>query len=138
MSVLFAIAPESISGELVACHEEAVAAALEYLEDTAVMVRRGHGGERVEKADGLIAAAYRHRMSRALDPQLHTHVVAANLACGPGRSLHRAARHGALGPPRPRAVSTSPICARSSATVSAFSGVRSTTVRPSSPGWSNR
>jgi hypothetical protein len=29
-----------------------------------------------------VAAAYRHRMSRALDPQLHTHVVAANVACG--------------------------------------------------------
>ncbi|MGA2455742.1 MAG: MobF family relaxase [Solirubrobacteraceae bacterium] len=83
VSVLFAIAPETTSGALVACHEEAVRAALSYLEDTAVMVRRGHGGERVEAAGGLIAAAYRHRMSRALDPQLHTHVVAGNLARGP-------------------------------------------------------
>lgn len=100
VSVLFAIAPQSVSGELVACHEEAVAAALEYLQDSATMVRRGHGGELVERADGLIAAAYRHRMSRALDPQLHTHVVAANLACGPdgrftalhGAELYRAAK----------------------------------------------
>ncbi len=83
VSVLFAIAPEATSGVLIACHEEAVRAALSYLEDTAVMVRRGHGGERVEAAGGLIAAAYRHRMSRALDPQLHTHVVAGNLARGP-------------------------------------------------------
>jgi conjugative relaxase-like TrwC/TraI family protein len=82
VSVLFAIAPEETSGVLVACHEEAVRAALGYLEDTAVMVRRGHGGEHVETADSLIAAAYRHRMSRALDPQLHTHVVAGNLARG--------------------------------------------------------
>ena len=29
-----------------------------------------------------MAAAYRHRMSRAEDPQLHTHVVAANMARG--------------------------------------------------------
>ena len=58
------------------------------------------GGARFEHAGGLIAAAYRHRMSRALDPQLHTHVVAANLARGEdGRytalhhpSLYRAAR----------------------------------------------
>jgi conjugative relaxase-like TrwC/TraI family protein len=83
VSVLFAIAPAATSGVLVACHEEAVRAALGYLEDTAVMVRRGHGGEHVEAAAGLIAAAYRHRMSRALDPQLHTHVVAGNLARGP-------------------------------------------------------
>ncbi len=82
VSVLFAVAPERVSGQLVACHEEAVHAALEYLQDSAVSVRRGRAGEQVERAGGLIAAAYRHRMSRALDPQLHTHVVAANLAQG--------------------------------------------------------
>jgi conjugative relaxase-like TrwC/TraI family protein len=82
LSVLFAVAPEQVSGELVACHEEAVRAALAYLEQSAVMVRRGEAGRHVERAEGLIAAAYRHRMSRALDPQLHTHVVAANLARG--------------------------------------------------------
>ncbi len=100
VSVLFATAQERTSGELVGCHEEAVAAALEYLEDRATMVRRGHGGERVEKAEGLIAAAYRHRMSRALDPQLHTHVVAANMARGEdgrftalhGAELYRSAK----------------------------------------------
>ena len=100
VSVLFAVAPEQISGELVACHEEAVRAALGYLEDEAVLVRRGKGGEQVERAGGLIAAAYRHRMSRALDPQLHTHVVAANLAGGSdgrftalyGAPLYRAAK----------------------------------------------
>ncbi|HEY7951490.1 MAG TPA: MobF family relaxase [Solirubrobacteraceae bacterium] len=100
VSVLFAVAPENISGELAAYHEDAVRTALRYLEDTAVRVRRGHGGERVERAQGLIAASYRHRMSRALDPQLHTHVVAANLACGrdvrftalDSRELYRAAQ----------------------------------------------
>ena len=64
------------------------------------MVRRGEGGKHVERAEGLIAAAYRHRMSRALDPQLHTHVVAANLARGSdgrftalhGAPLYRAAK----------------------------------------------
>jgi conjugative relaxase-like TrwC/TraI family protein len=40
VSVLFAVAPEGTSGVLVTCHEEAVAAALSYLQDTAVMVRR--------------------------------------------------------------------------------------------------
>jgi conjugative relaxase-like TrwC/TraI family protein len=100
ISILFAVAPEQVSGELAACHEEAVRAALGYLEDTAVAVRRGHAGERVEPGEGLIAAAYRHRMSRALDPQLHTHVVAANMARGPdgrftalhGTELYRAAK----------------------------------------------
>ena len=84
VSVLFATAPEPVAGVLVGCHEEAVRAALEYLQDTAVVVRRGRGGLHEEQA-GLIATAYRHRMSRALDPQLHTHVVAANLARGSDR-----------------------------------------------------
>ena len=100
VSVLFAVAPAEVSAALVDCHEEAVRAALGYLEDEAVFVRRGKGGARFEHAGGLIAAAYRHRMSRALDPQLHTHVVAANLARGEdGRftalhhpSIYRAAR----------------------------------------------
>jgi len=97
---LFAIAPEEVSGDLVACHEQAVTAALGYLEAEAVVVRRGSGGERVERSRGLIAAAYRHRLSRALDPQLHTHVVAANLSLGEdgrftalwGAPLYRAAK----------------------------------------------
>jgi len=100
VSVLFAVAPAEVSAALVDCHEEAVRAALGYLEDEAVFVRREKGGARFEQAGGLIAAAYRHRMSRALDPQLHTHVVAANLARGEdGRftalhhpSIYRAAR----------------------------------------------
>ena len=99
VSVLFATAPERVAGVLVACHEEAVRAAVEYPPDAAVRVRRGPGGLREDQA-GLIAAAYRHRMSRALDPQLHTHVVAANLARGSdgrftslyGRLLDRAAK----------------------------------------------
>jgi conjugative relaxase-like TrwC/TraI family protein len=93
ISVLFAVAPVEVSAALIACHEEAVRAALGYLEETSVMVRRGHAGAQVEPGGGFVAAAYRHRMSRALDPQLHTHVVAANLTRGPdGRytALHAA------------------------------------------------
>ncbi len=83
VSVLAAIGSDELTRELILAHEQALRAALSYLEDTAVQVRRGHNGERVESGQGLIAAAYRHRLSRALDPQLHTHVVAANLARGP-------------------------------------------------------
>ncbi len=52
VSVLFAVAPEEVSGQLVACHEEAVRAVLGYLEESAVRVRRGHAGERVERGRG--------------------------------------------------------------------------------------
>jgi hypothetical protein len=55
-----------------------VGAALGYLEREACRVRRGHAGRIELPADGFVAAAYRHRMSRAGQPQLHTHIVAAN------------------------------------------------------------
>jgi conjugative relaxase-like TrwC/TraI family protein len=100
VSVLAAVAPDEITAELILAHEQALRAALIYLEETAVRVRRGHDGQEVETGEGLIAAAYRHRMSRALDPQLHTHAVAANMTRGPdgrytalhGAPLYRAAK----------------------------------------------
>jgi conjugative relaxase-like TrwC/TraI family protein len=82
VTVLFAIGDEEMSRVLVEAHEEAVAAAVGYLEREACRVRRGHGGRVELQAGGFVAAAYRHRMSRAGQPQLHTHVVAANLARG--------------------------------------------------------
>ncbi|MGO9976058.1 MAG: MobF family relaxase [Solirubrobacteraceae bacterium] len=109
VSVLFAVGDEQLSRALVAAHEEAVDAAVEYMEGGACKVRRGHNGTaaeraagdprgweraRSEPADGFVAAAYRHRMSRAQDPQLHTHVVAANMARGAdGRWTALDARH---------------------------------------------
>jgi conjugative relaxase-like TrwC/TraI family protein len=101
VSVLFAVAGEEVSDQLVGAHEAAVAAALEYVQREATKVRRGRGGVEVHVAEGgLLAAAYRHRMSRAKDPQLHTHVVCANVAQGPdgrwtaldGRHLFRHAK----------------------------------------------
>jgi hypothetical protein len=45
-------------------------------------VSRGHARERQELAGGLVAAAYRHRTSRAGDPLLHTHVLVGALGRG--------------------------------------------------------
>jgi conjugative relaxase-like TrwC/TraI family protein len=85
VSVLFAVGDEQLSRALVEAHEEAVDAAVSYMEREACRVRRGsarQGSICSERAGGFVAAAYRHRMSRAQDPQLHTHVVAANMAKG--------------------------------------------------------
>jgi conjugative relaxase-like TrwC/TraI family protein len=82
VSVLFAIGEPVLAGALVEAHEAAVDAALGYLEREACRVRRGRGGVQREVGEGFVAAAYRHRMSRTEDPQLHTHVVAANMARG--------------------------------------------------------
>lgn len=49
-----------------------------FLDSHAAFTRRGHGGSVQADTDGLVAAAFCHRTSRALDPQLHTHVLVAN------------------------------------------------------------
>jgi len=82
VSVVFGIADPEVRGAVRAAHDRAVVEAVRYLERSAAAVRRGHGGAVVEQASGLVAAAFRHRTSRAGDPQLHTHVLVANLARG--------------------------------------------------------
>ncbi len=60
----------------------AVVDALGYMEREAAVTRRGPGGVHAIAGNGLVAAAFRHRTSRAGDPQLHTHVLVANLTLG--------------------------------------------------------
>ena len=78
VSLLWALGQERSSDAVVAAHEAAVDAALGWLERTAVWSRAGHNGVEEIRGDGLVAAAFRHRTSRAGDPQVHTHVVVAN------------------------------------------------------------
>lgn len=114
VSVEFATQDGATSAQLVAAHEAAVAAALEYIEDAAVQVRRGHANENVQRAGGggLVAGAYRHRMSRALDPQLHTHIVCANVAQGEDGRWTAFARPGVVQACQGRRVSVSGAFAR--------------------------
>src|SRR5215213_3893233 len=82
VSVLFGVGDPELRGRVRAAHDAATRATVGYLERSAAAVRRGHGGAVVEEASGLVAAAFRHRTSRAGDPQLHTHVLVANLGRG--------------------------------------------------------
>src|SRR4051812_962586 len=86
VSVLFGLSDDPDTSRAVRrAHETAVAAALEYIEGTCGRGLRGHHsghGDRYVATDGLIGAAFEHRTSRAGDPQLHTHVVVANLLHG--------------------------------------------------------
>jgi conjugative relaxase-like TrwC/TraI family protein len=83
VSVLFGICEPEVVREITRAHEAAVAEALGYLEREACKTRRGHGGAVVVPGQGFVAAAFRHRSSRAGDPLLHTHVVVANATRGP-------------------------------------------------------
>jgi conjugative relaxase-like TrwC/TraI family protein len=63
---------------------EALTVAVGYLERHGIGVRRDHNGtDRYPAVGGLVAVAFEHRMSRAGDPQYHTHVLVQNAAQGP-------------------------------------------------------
>ena len=87
VSVVYGLATPEVAEEVRTAHLTAIREAMNYLELFVAQSVRGHKGEgrpavRVG-TDGLIAAAFEHRSSRADDPQLHTHVVIANLLQGP-------------------------------------------------------
>jgi conjugative relaxase-like TrwC/TraI family protein len=100
VSVVFGVGGPDVREAVRRAHDRAVVEAVGYVERSAAAVRRGHGGCRVESASGVVAAAFRHRTSRVGDPQLHTHVLIANLGRGSdgrwsaldGRQLYSHAR----------------------------------------------
>jgi conjugative relaxase-like TrwC/TraI family protein len=80
VSLLHALTDDGrVRREISEAHEAAWQAALAYLEREACIVRRGKGGHVREHGAGFVAAAFRHRTSRAQDPHLHTHVIVANM-----------------------------------------------------------
>lgn len=87
VSLLYALGEAgTVSGEVVAAHDAAVAQALAYLERNACAIRYRIDGEPTAvKAKGFTAAAFRHRTSRAGDPTLHSHVLVVNAARAEGR-----------------------------------------------------
>src|ERR1700760_4430008 len=71
VSVLFGVGDGRLRGVLRDAHDRAVGEALACVGRAAAATRRGAGGAQVIPARGLIGAAFRHRTSRAGDPQLH-------------------------------------------------------------------
>ena len=82
VSLLFALGDPELSLAVRRAHDAAVGQALGYLEREAGEVLRGHNCTVRLAGDGFVAAGFRHRSSRAGDPQLHTHVLTANMARG--------------------------------------------------------
>ena len=79
VSVLFGLGDPDTARIVGECHDDAVDAALGYLERSVTWTRKGRNGVRHVHTGGLVVAAFRHRTSREADPHLHTHAVAANL-----------------------------------------------------------
>ena len=82
VSLLYGLGSPEAAATVRDVHDLAVAEGLAYLEGHALSARRGAGGEHRLGTSGLVAAAFVHRTSRAGDPQLHTHVLAANVVLG--------------------------------------------------------
>ncbi|WP_433204669.1 MobF family relaxase [Nocardia sp. CA-107356] len=78
VSVLWALAPRPVAAKIEAAHQAAVGDALAWLEQHAVFTRLGRNGIRQVDVEGIVAATFTHRDSRAGDPDLHTHVLIAN------------------------------------------------------------
>ena len=87
VSVLHGLGPPEVVGAVRSAHDAAVAAGIAYIERHAAAVRLAR---RLTDADGLVVAAFRHRVSRADDPHLHTHAIVANAAPSRGdwRAIH--------------------------------------------------
>lgn len=99
VSALWALAPREMSEAIEAAHHDAVADALDWFENNALLTRLGTDGVQQVDTEGMLAAAFTHRDSRAGEPDLHTHVAISNkvkvkgqdkwLAVD-GRPLHKA------------------------------------------------
>lgn len=88
VSVLFAVGDLDTRREVLGAHDAAVTALADWIERHAHTRYRIGGEVAIVDAEGIVAAAFRQHTSRALDPQLHTHLVIANRVKSPdGRWL---------------------------------------------------
>ncbi|MGY1868213.1 MULTISPECIES: MobF family relaxase [Nocardia] len=78
VSALWALAPRTVAEKIEAAHHAAIDDALTWLEQHAIFTRLGRNGVRQADVEGIVAARFTHRDSRAGDPDLHTHVLIAN------------------------------------------------------------
>ncbi|MFD4406662.1 MobF family relaxase [Nocardia sp. NPDC058499] len=97
ISALWALAPKPIAEVVLACHLDAAADAVRFLEQTAVYTRTGPNGVAQVDVTGVMATVFTHRDSRAGEPYLHSHIAISNkvqavdgrwLALD-GRTLHK-------------------------------------------------
>ncbi len=80
VSVLWARADSQLKKKIQKAQFKAVCSAIDHLQKHAAITRRLKNGTSREQVIGLVAATYEHSTSRALDPQLHTHCLIANIA----------------------------------------------------------
>ncbi len=83
VSILFAVGDDPTRTAVLEGHDQAVSAVVEWMERNALTRYRIEGEVAIVDAQGIAAATFQQHTSRALDPQLHTHVVVANRVLSP-------------------------------------------------------
>jgi conjugative relaxase-like TrwC/TraI family protein len=84
VSLLAAGGGDQTRRQVAEARAEALEEGIGYLERHGIGVRRDHNGtDRHHVHTGVLAVAFDHRLSRAGDPQFHTHVLVQNAAHGP-------------------------------------------------------
>ncbi len=82
-----------VRAEVLAAHDAAVVAAVDWFEHHGAVTRRGKDGIQQVDTRGLAIALFRQHTSRSADPQLHTHtIVAAKVQDPTGKWLSLDAR----------------------------------------------
>jgi Ti-type conjugative transfer relaxase TraA len=97
VSTLWALADEydrpEIASKVWEATHGAAGAAFDYLERHACTSRAGAGGKVALQGEGFVAAVFPHRFSREGDPQVHVHVLVANMThCGRAEGVEQAWR----------------------------------------------
>ncbi|MGV9961243.1 MobF family relaxase [Rhodococcus aetherivorans] len=85
ISLLWGLGDEEVKAAVEEAHRQAVDEALEWIEDQVIYTRRGAGGARKIKGEGLLIARFDHFDNRAADPNLHTHSAVLNRVYAEGR-----------------------------------------------------
>ncbi|MCL1799891.1 MAG: relaxase domain-containing protein, partial [Promicromonosporaceae bacterium] len=78
ISLQWGVEEPAVAAEIEQAHDDAVAAALRWLEQNVLATRSGAGGAATVGTRGLVTIGYKHFESRDGDPHLHTHVAVAN------------------------------------------------------------
>jgi conjugative relaxase-like TrwC/TraI family protein len=78
ISVLYALSPPDVQGQIVEALTASVDAGMKYIEDSAACVQHGRNGTDKEPVK-LIGVGYQHRTNRSHDIHLHVHVAVPNV-----------------------------------------------------------
>ncbi len=85
ISLLWGLGDAQVKEAVEEAHKQAVDEALAWIEDEVIYTRRGAGGARKVKAEGLLIARFDHFDNRVGDPNLHTHSAILNRVLAEGK-----------------------------------------------------